>query len=119
MADAMDAVSVVIAAYNGARTIEETLASCLDQSHPPAEVIVVDDASTDDTAVRVERLLSSPIPLRLLRRHRNSGSPPAPYNQGITAATSPVVALLDQDDVWHRDKLKCYGARRRGFPKRD
>jgi glycosyltransferase involved in cell wall biosynthesis len=102
----MDAVSVVIAAYNGARTIEETLRSCLDQSEPAAEVIVVDDASTDDTAERVQRLDSPGVPLRLLRRQRNSGSPAAPYNQGIDAASSPVVALLDQDDIWHRDKLK-------------
>lgn len=100
------AISVVIATYNGANFIQETLRSCLDQSEPPAEVIVVDDASTDETTKLVIQVVSPRVPVRLIRCRRNSGGPARPYNLGIAHTTSPIVALLDHDDAWHHDKLR-------------
>ena len=50
MADA-PRISVVVPAYDAAATLGATLASILDQTHPDLEVLVVDDGSTDDTAV--------------------------------------------------------------------
>jgi GT2 family glycosyltransferase len=100
-----DGFSVVIAAYNGAGTIKETVASCLDQSFLPAEVIVVDDHSTDET-LRVVREIKSPkVPIRILQTPRNSGGPARPFNWGIAAASCSLVASLEQDDIWHCDKL--------------
>jgi glycosyltransferase involved in cell wall biosynthesis len=100
-----DRFSVVIAAYNGEGTIRETVASCLDQSFQPAEVIIVDDHSTDETLKIVREIKSPNVPVRILQTPRNSGGPGQPFNVGIAAAACNLVALLEQDDIWHRDKL--------------
>lgn len=98
-------ISVIIATYNGSRTIEETLDSCLAQSEPPAEVIVVDDASTDNTVALVQSLTPAAVPVRVIRHRHNSGGPARPFNTGIAHACGDLIALLEQDDLWHRDKL--------------
>ena len=93
-------VSVIVPTYNRASLIGETLESILDQSGPPAEVIVVDDGSTDETEAVVRRFPST------VRYHRieNAGSPNA-RNVGVAHAQSPWIAFCDSDDLWTRDKL--------------
>lgn len=88
-------VSVVIPAHNRAAMLERALASVWAQRpRPPAEVIVVDDASTDVTADVAERLGA-----RVLRHTANRGAAAA-RNTGFRAARQPWVALLDSDDEW-------------------
>jgi glycosyltransferase involved in cell wall biosynthesis len=87
-------VSVVIPAYNREHMLRRALASVYAQSAPPAEVIVVDDASTDGTAAVAEELGA-----RVLRHEKNRGEGGA-RNSGIAAARQPWVALLDSDDEW-------------------
>jgi glycosyltransferase involved in cell wall biosynthesis len=100
------AVSVVIPTYNAAAFIAETIDAVLCQTQQPAEVIVVDDASRDETCALVEQLaLSSPIPLRLIRLPSNTGGPATPLNVGIEHAHSPLIALLDHDDLLLPDKF--------------
>ncbi|MGF1429037.1 glycosyltransferase family 2 protein [Kitasatospora sp. LaBMicrA B282] len=92
-------VSVVIAAYNAQRTLGDALASVLRQSPRPAQLIVVDDGSTDDTA----RVVAG-YPEAQLIRQPNQG-PSAARNTGIAAATQPWVAFLDADDLWLPGRL--------------
>jgi glycosyltransferase involved in cell wall biosynthesis len=93
-------ISVVIPAWNAAGTIEETLHSVLGQTAPPAEVIVVDDGSTDGT----EKLpILGRHPIRLIRQ-ANQGAAAA-LNTGIGAASGDLIAFLDADDIWTADKL--------------
>jgi glycosyltransferase involved in cell wall biosynthesis len=87
-------VSVVVPAYNRAAIIGRALASVAAQTCPPAEVLVVDDASTDDTAGIARRWGA-----RVLRLERNGGAAAA-RNAGMAAATQAWVALLDSDDEW-------------------
>lgn len=94
-------VSVVIPTYNSGPLVEEAIASALGQTLAPAEVIVVDDGSTDDTADRLG--LFGP-PVRVIRQ-RNAGASAA-RNRGLTEATGNFIAFLDADDVWHPDKLR-------------
>ncbi len=97
-------VSVVIAAYNAAETLGETLASVLGQTWRDYEVIVVDDGSTDATAAVVERLAQSAgPPIRYL--HQENKGQPAARNAGIRAARGRYVAFLDADDLWLPEKL--------------
>lgn len=92
-------VSVVIPAYNRARELRRALGSVLAQTAPPAEIIVVDDASTDRTAA-VAREMGA----RVVRHERNRGEGAA-RNSGFAAAGQPWIALLDSDDEWLPDHL--------------
>ena len=94
-------VSVVVPAYNAASTLARALDSIAAQTHRPAEVIVVDDASSDATAAVAEAHRLRP---RLLRLAVNQGAGGA-LHRGIEAATHDWVAFLDADDEWLPDKL--------------
>jgi len=95
-------ITVVIAAYNAARFIRETLESVLGQSLQDLEVIVVDDGSTDDT----QQFLSSFSDSRLtvLRQDNNSGVSVA-RNAGLALARAPHIFFLDADDILAADAL--------------
>lgn len=94
-------ISAVIPAYNSAGTLARAVASALAQTCPPAEVIVVDDGSTDDTA-SVGASFGEPI--RLIRRE--NGGPGAARNTGIRAARGQWIGLLDADDAWLPHRLE-------------
>jgi glycosyltransferase involved in cell wall biosynthesis len=94
-------VSVVIPTYNSAALVEEAVRSALAQTMPPAEVIVVDDGSTDDTA---DRLADFGPPVRVIRQA--NGGVSSARNRALAAATGDLIAFLDADDVWHPDKLR-------------
>ena len=96
-------VSVVIPTHDRGRVVVEAIESALAQTHPPLEVIVVDDGSTDDTAERVGRLRDARV--RYLRRPHAGVS--AARNAGIAAATGDLVAFLDSDDLWKPDKAEA------------
>jgi glycosyltransferase involved in cell wall biosynthesis len=94
-------VSVVVPMHDGERYVAECLDSILGQTVPPAEVIVVDDGSTDGSATVVEAYGRG---VRLVRQ-ANAG-PGAARNTGIALATQPLLAFLDHDDLWVADKLE-------------
>lgn len=94
-------ISVVIALYNKADYIRDTLKSVLAQALPPLEVIVVDDGSTDGGAQWVESLGAPGV--RVVRQ-ANGGVSRA-RNLGISEAQGDWIAFLDADDIWHPDYL--------------
>lgn len=96
------AVSVVMAAYNGAALIGETLQSLWAQSFGDFEVIVVDDCSTDDT-----RAVLAACPDRRLRviAADANGGPVRSRNRAAAAARGRYLAGLDQDDICLPDRL--------------
>ena len=96
-------IAVIIPLYNGAAFIEQALRSVLCQTLPAAEIVVVDDGSTDDGPAIVERIAAA-HPVRLLRQ-ANGGQSSA-RNFGIAQSAAPLIALLDQDDVWYGDHLE-------------
>jgi glycosyltransferase involved in cell wall biosynthesis len=100
-AGARPRVSVVIPCYNAALFLAETIRSALGQTCAPAEVIVVDDGSTDDSA-RVARSFGPPV--RLVCQP-NQGESVA-RNRGVEEAAGEWVAFLDADDVWEPNKLE-------------
>jgi glycosyltransferase involved in cell wall biosynthesis len=93
--------SIVIAAYNASSTIRAALQSCLSQTLSACEIIVVDDASTDNTAQTVKDF--SPL-VKLISLAKNKGVSAA-RNAGWEAATGDYMAFLDSDDSWHPEKL--------------
>src|SRR2546427_4839219 len=92
----MPTISAIIPAYNGvARYLEQAIHSVLAQTYHDIELIVVDDASTDDTARLALRFPTA----RYFRRAENGGQAAA-RNDGARLAKGEFLAFLDQDDMW-------------------
>ncbi|MEU1419953.1 glycosyltransferase [Kitasatospora sp. NPDC005751] len=92
-------VSVVVPMYNDRRTVDLCLRSILEQSYPAVEVIVVDDASTDDSAD-----LAAAHPVTLVRAERNGG-PGGSRNLGVRHAAGEILFFLDADLTMHPDAV--------------
>lgn len=93
-------ISVVIPTFNRADRIVRAVRSVLEQTLAPAEVIVVDDGSTDLT-----RRALSPFIGRIRYLLTPNGGVSRARNTGIGACRSDWIAFLDSDDVWHPEKL--------------
>lgn len=106
MQDSEIRFSVVIPAFNASRTIERAVSSCLQQSYPPAEIIVVDDGSTDGTTPLLLQRFGGQI--RLISLSQNKGAAHA-RNVGMNAAAGTHIAFQDADDEWHPEKLTVVG----------
>lgn len=106
------AASVVMPLHNAAGFVEAALDTVAAQRPGPAEVIVVDDGSTDDGPARVAGRPDAG--LRLIRQ-RNRGVAAA-RNAGLRAATQPLVAFLDADDLWCPGHLARLVAAAERFP---
>lgn len=91
-------VSVIVPTFNRAHLIERSLRSVLDQTVPVAEVIVVDDGSTDATMDVLEAMQRSDSRITILRQERRGA--PAARNAGLAAARGSLIAFQDSDDVW-------------------
>lgn len=96
MSDRMT-VSVCMATYNGGRYLKAQLESILPQLHAGDEVVVVDDASHDDSVAVVESL-ESPF-IRIHRNEENRGYVRT-FERAMTLARGEVLLLADQDDIW-------------------
>ncbi|MGK5638873.1 glycosyltransferase family 2 protein [Streptomyces sp. URMC 126] len=92
-------VSVVVIGYDDAAHIATAVRSALAQGPVVAEVIAVDDASTDGTGAVLDRLAARHPRLRVIHRAVNSGGCGTPRNDGVRAASTPYVMFLDSDDV--------------------
>jgi glycosyltransferase involved in cell wall biosynthesis len=93
------AIAIVIPVYNGADYLAEAIESALAQTHPPSEIIILDDASTDATDRVVERYRAHP----LIRTHRLAARVPAPaaWNRAIRLSGAKYFAVLAHDDRLH------------------
>lgn len=97
----MSGVSVIIPARNAAATIGRAITSVLNQTEACAEIIVIDDASTDDTAAVVRTAFGERV--HLIAREERGGAACA-RNVGIAAARAEFLAFLDADDAWDPSK---------------
>jgi teichuronic acid biosynthesis glycosyltransferase TuaG len=105
----MKTVSVIIPAHNSSATLIEALDSVVNQTYPISEIIVVDDASIDDT-VEVfkawEAKVKTKANIELICHHQNTG-PAGARNHGIRKASGEWVAFLDGDDAWLAGKTEA------------
>ena len=100
-------VSVVVPSYRQAEFVGDAIRSVLDQTYSRFELVVVDDASPDDTADVVAGFSDPRI---TVVAHEENRGLSASRNSGIAASTGDIVALLDADDMFHRDKLRLHVA---------
>src|SRR6218665_3548964 len=103
-------VSVALCTHNGERFVAQQGRSILTQTHPVVQIVVSDDASTDETVAVVERCVAEhrtaggAIDLVVLRNKIALGVT-ANFQQALRATSGELVALSDQDDVWHPDRI--------------
>ncbi|GAA1059540.1 hypothetical protein GCM10009573_09660 [Agromyces bracchium] len=112
---------MAIGTHNGGRYVGEQVRTILAQRRPVDELVVSDDASTDDTVGVVERAVDEhratggSVDLVVLRNPAPLGVT-ANFEQALRAATGDLVALCDQDDLWHPDRIAMAVAVLEGRP---
>ena len=99
------AVSIVIPTYNHAEYLQQALYSVVNQTFHDWEAIIVNNFS-DDATLQIIEQFNEPR-FRVINFH-NHGVIAASRNEGIRNSSAPVIAFLDSDDTWYKDKLsKC------------
>ena len=99
-------VSVALCTWNGARWVGAFLASLAEQELLPDELVVSDDASTDDTVPLIEEFArTAPFPVRLEVNAERVGST-ANFAKVLSRCRGRFIALADQDDLWYPQKLR-------------
>ena len=98
-------LSVAMCTYNGARFLREQLESIAAQTRLPGELIVCDDRSADESVEIVRNFARhAPFPVQLEINEENLGSTKN-FEKAIGLCQGEIIALADQDDVWHVEKL--------------
>ena len=109
MSERESAISAVIPTRDRAALLARALASVFAQTRKPAEVVVADDGSTDETpALLAELAKTAPVPLVVIRQDNRGAA--AARNAGIAAAKGELLAFLDDDDRWLPHKLEKQAA---------
>ena len=103
-------VAVAMATFNGERFIAEQLESILSQTRLPDEIVISDDHSSDKTLAVAKKILEpacaeSGIDLTIVS-HDGPAGVSANFHHAVSQTTADVIALADQDDVWHAEKLE-------------
>lgn len=98
-------VSIIMAAYNAEKTIEQAINSVLNQTYTDFELLVVNDCSKDRTVELVKRIAATDGRVRLVSNATNSG---VSYTRkhGLKESNGSWIAILDSDDAWAPDKLE-------------
>jgi glycosyltransferase involved in cell wall biosynthesis len=109
------AVSVLITCFNYGSFVGQAIESALGQTYPPAEILVSDDASTDNSCEVVEGYIRRGLPIRLLRNPH--GGMAANLNAAYLHCTGDVICLLDADDTFLPGKVEAVVQAFRAHPK--
>jgi glycosyltransferase involved in cell wall biosynthesis len=103
-------ISVALCTYNGAKYLRPQLQSLAAQTLLPAELVVCDDGSSDSTISLVEEFAAAaPFAVRSFRNDHNVGSTQN-FARAVSLCSGDIIALCDQDDVWHSGKLERVAA---------
>lgn len=97
-------VSIIMPVYRASATIEQAVASVINQSYSNWELIIVNDCCPEDSCNQVESLVVSNLQVVQINNITNQGAAIS-RNKGIAKAKGDVIAFLDSDDYWHPDKL--------------
>lgn len=98
-------VSVALGTHNGARYVAEQIDSILAQTVPVTEIVLSDDASTDETVAIARATVADRVALTVILNDPALGVV-GNFEQAVLACTGELIALCDQDDVWHPTKLQ-------------
>ena len=96
-------VSVIIPTYNSAKYIKNAINSALEQTTPPCEIVVIDDGSVDNTDYVVKSYVESK---KIIYIKKQNGGAASARNLGLLVTRGDLIAFLDADDIWVREKLE-------------
>lgn len=98
-------ISIIMAAYNAERTIEQAVTSVLNQTYTNFELLIIDDCSKDNTLSLAENFKQNDNRIKVIKNEKNSG---VSYTRrhGLEEANGEWIAVLDSDDAWTADKLE-------------
>ena len=102
----MATVSVIMPCHNGSATLRQAVDSVLSQTYADWELLVIEDASTDDSVAVIKAYCAKDSRIKLLHTPVHTGKPATPRNVGIEAAVGRFIAFLDCDDQWLPGKLE-------------
>lgn len=97
-------VSVIMPVYNGENVITDAVQSVINQTYSDFELIIVDDCSIDNTAVKVLELAQQDSRIIVIQNITNLGAAES-RNKGCNCAQGKYLAFLDGDDLWMADKI--------------
>ena len=97
-------ISIVLPTYNGSRYLDQSVQSCLDQTYTHWELIIVDDASTDDTPQRIARYVARDGRIRAIR-HPTNQKLPAALNTGFAHARGAYFTWTSDDNLYRPEAL--------------
>jgi len=98
-------VSIITPCYNSEKYIQEAIQSVQNQTYQNWEMIIVDDASTDETVAIIDKIASIDNRIKVVRLYKNSGTGIA-RNCALDFANGKYIAFLDADDLWKSEKLE-------------
>lgn len=99
-------VSIVTPCHNASAYIAQAIESVLSQTYSNWEMLICDDASTDNSVDIISSYVKRDPRIKLFKLYSPSGSPTKPRNEAIKHASGDVIAFLDSDDVWLPTKLE-------------
>jgi glycosyltransferase involved in cell wall biosynthesis len=105
MQNCMPVASIIMPCYNAARFVQDSVDGILRQSFQDFELIIVDDASKDNSPDVLRNLAGRDARIRLITHDKNRGASSS-RNDGIRAARGDYIAFCDADDLWEPGKLK-------------
>jgi glycosyltransferase involved in cell wall biosynthesis len=98
-------VSIVLPTYNGSRYISQSINSCIDQTYPHWELIIVNDASTDETPQIIERFAHQDTRIHIVH-HEENRRLPAALNSGFARARGDYFSWTSDDNLYHPEALE-------------
>lgn len=92
--------------YNAEAYLKHSIQSVISQTYQNWELLVVDDCSSDNSALLIQQFVKSDKRIKFYQTDKPSGSPTRPRNIGIEKAQGRYIAFLDSDDIWLPHKLE-------------
>ena len=99
-------VSIIIPVFNAEKFLKQTIESIRRQTYSNYEIIAVDDESTDNSLSVLNEIALNEKRLKVFK-HKNVGGPQFPRNEGLRQSSGGLIAFLDADDIWVKDKLEA------------
>jgi hypothetical protein len=98
-------ISVALCTYNGATYLRQQIDSIVQQTHPPDEIVICDDASRDETVAIITEMQRAYPAIRLIQNPVNLGFGKN-FEQAIRLCSGDIIFLSDQDDVWFPERVE-------------